>query len=940
MLVWSAVFGAFAGWLVSELEGWGFVLGGILGLLGGWIFRRAVRAEIANAITAIEDRLGARFDALDTQAAQMSRDMARPAPTTPLPAAQRARATPIGSASNPPSPPEPVAIEPAAPAEPSALAAALAHGLAEARRWLLGGNTVVRVGLVMLFVGLAFLASYASSAGLFPVELRLATVAAAGAALLGLGFRTRERRPGFGLALQGGGVAAIYLALFGAAKVVDGFPLGVAFALMVLVCAMGSALALLQRSQALAATAFAGGFATPLLLSTGGGDIAGLFGFYTILNVAILIIATRHSWRVLNLLGFFPTFGVASLWMAAGYTSDRFMVTQAFVLASVLIYLATALLYARAAQGRYGAAVDTTLLFGPALAGFGLEMALVGDRPFGSAFAALGFGALYLCVAAFAMGRRSGASRVMSEGVLAIGVGFVTMAVPLALGARWTSAAWALEGAGAFWVGMRQARWVPRLFGLTLQLVAAMLFLGGSGLYVVALPLANAGFVGAVLIALAGLATAWWLRRDLPTSGSRLGEAYAGVERSLARPAFLFGFAFWWLAWVAEANRHLPPGEAGRLATPVFVDGVRRLLAMLAFVVSAFGFQALGRRRDWAVATWPSHASLLALGLTFLDGVGSRHVLYTPDWIIWSMAIGLHLWMLRLNDGRVMNSRRPWLVGASHVGGVWLGTAMLADCLWLGVDQARLWRTSWAGVVFLASVTAALVALTLWAGRAMSAAGGSRRWPIDRHAIPYGWTAALPIAALVAGGALATTMAASGRADPLPFLPLLNPVDVTVALALAALALWRRGALGAVPEPAGANVLRGPGAVAAWAGLAFIWVNTAWLRTAHRLLGVGWDGDALFGSVVVQAGLAILWTLLALPLMAAGHRWGRRSMWLVGAGLLGLTVGKLLLVDLNATGGAARIVAFIVVGLLMLVVGYLAPLPPKADDREPEGALA
>ena len=69
----------------------------------------------------------------------------------------------------------------------------------------------------------------------------------------------------------------------------------------------------------------------------------------------------------------------------------------------MLIYVATAVLYTRATPGRLGNVVDTTLLFGPALAGFGLEVALVHDRPFGSAFAALGFAALYLGVATFTM---------------------------------------------------------------------------------------------------------------------------------------------------------------------------------------------------------------------------------------------------------------------------------------------------------------------------------------------------------------------------------------------------------------------------------------------------------------------------------------------------------------------------------------------------------
>ncbi|RZM07046.1 MAG: DUF2339 domain-containing protein, partial [Sphingomonas sp.] len=342
--------------------------------------------------------------------------------------------------------------------------------------WLFGGNTIVRLGLVILFVGLSFLASYAAAAGLFPIEFRLAVVGLFGISLLGIGFRTRTKRPDFALALQGGGVAIIYLTLFGAARFYDLVPLSAAFVLMIAVCALGCALALLQRSQALAVTAFAGGFAVPLLLGGEGGNTLGLFGYGTILNLAILFIARARTWRVLNLVGFFATFGIASLWGATAYRPEHFLIAQIFLIVSVLIYVVTAVLYTRATPGKFGNAVDTTLLFGPALAGFGLEVALIGDRPFGSAFAALGFAALYLGVSLVArrrqrVGQQDGL-RVMNEGMLAIGIGFVTMAIPLALGARWTSAAWALEGAGAFWVGMRQARWMPRLFGLALQVVA------------------------------------------------------------------------------------------------------------------------------------------------------------------------------------------------------------------------------------------------------------------------------------------------------------------------------------------------------------------------------------------------------------------------------------------------------------------------------------
>ena len=449
MVWWSAIVAALVGWGLADFSEWGFVLGGLVGAAYGWVARRTVRAEIEAATAALRVRvevLAARLEARLEPALAPRVDVQRFETLTPRPA---------------PVPPTPQPVrrepEPVAAAEPGVIEAAIAQAVAAAKRWLLGGNTVVRVGLVILFVGLSFLASYAASAGLFPIEFRLALIAGVGIALLGVGFRTRVERPGFGLALQGGGVAIIYLTLFAGAKLYDTVPVTPAFALMIAVCALGCALALLQRSQVLAATSFAGGFAVPLLLSNGRGDVAGLFAYYTILNVAILFIAGRRSWRVLNLIGFFATFGVMTLWEASSYRPDDLAVAQAFLIVSVLIYVATAVLYTRATPGRLGGAVDTTLLFGPALVGFGLEVGLVHDCPFGSAFAALGFAALYLGVAAWTMRYRRESLRVMNETMLAIGIGFVTLAVPLALGARWTSAAWALEGAGAFWVGMRHA---------------------------------------------------------------------------------------------------------------------------------------------------------------------------------------------------------------------------------------------------------------------------------------------------------------------------------------------------------------------------------------------------------------------------------------------------------------------------------------------------
>jgi uncharacterized membrane protein len=48
--------------------------------------------------------------------------------------------------------------------------------------------------------------------------------------------------------------------------------------------------------------------------------------------------------------------------------------------------------------------------------------------------------------------------------------------------------------------------------------------------------------------------------------------------------------------------------------------------------------------------------------------------------------------------------------------------------------------------------------------------------------------------------------------------------------------------------------------------------------------------------------------------------------------LIAVVVAKLFFVELSNRGGLARIVSFIGVGVLLLVVGYFAPLPPKRPE--------
>ncbi len=87
----------------------------------------------------------------------------------------------------------------------------------------------------------------------------------------------------------------------------------------------------------------------------------------------------------------------------------------------------------------------------------------------------------------------------------------------------------------------------------------------------------------------------------------------------------------------------------------------------------------------------------------------------------------------------------------------------------------------------------------------------------------------------------------------------------------------------------------------------------------------------MFASQIIQAMLSLVWSVTALVMMRRATAMSSRGRWMAGAALLALVVTKLLMVDLSNVGSVARIVSFVGVGLLMVLIGYLAPYPNSSE---------
>jgi uncharacterized membrane protein len=207
-------------------------------------------------------------------------------------------------------------------------------------------------------------------------------------------------------------------------------------------------------------------------------------------------------------------------------------------------------------------------------------------------------------------------------------------------------------------------------------------------------------------------------------------------------------------------------------------------------------------------------------------------------------------------------------------------------------------------------------------------------WPLRRHFSLYLGPGAGPLLLFAAAWALFVNLTRTGDPWPLPYLPLFNSLDAGVAAVHLVLFLWARRLLACPqhPWPQLAPLLR----PMFLAGSLFVWLNAVIVRTVHHWGGVPFRFDAMFDSALLQTSLSLCWSLTALGTMVFATRRGLRTVWLSGGALLAAVVVKLFAVDLAGVGTVGRIVSFLGVGLLMLLIGYLSPVPP-AGERGPEG---
>lgn len=880
---------------------------------------------------------------------------------------------------------------------------------------MIGKRWLTWSGVALLFLGGVFLLKYAYDQdwlGRFITPaMRIAGIAFAALAMVLTGLRfMRVGMTALGQGLAGGGIALAYLSVYG------GFsprvmlvpepilPGKLAFALMAAITAVGMTLAVRAHALPMAVCAILGGFATPILIDTGGGSREALFSYVLLLDLGVLAAAWYRQWRALDVLAFA---GTAVLYAGWYLTREAPAPEPWGLLAWLMVFHLVFLLLPFAHHWRTRSPVTVerfALAVGNLAFALGFAALLLRDQHAPAlALVCLGLAGLYAGIGVFTRARIGEDAKVV-HGFLALGVMLLTLGLFYLLPVEAIATAWVAEVVALLTLGYRYAHAPTRLLAHIVLGVALMRLL------VKALPpddLAAAlvlnGWVVALLVAPLGLAAmaavhrwsgttagdrrwqaaCWWLAGAallLVGSGEMMRHA-AGHPQAWVLVPQASAQGLWWMVgavgflagawrWRCGTTAHLALLPALLGIALVFASYLNpwpgagvvfnpRCLLALATLAGLASWWWCARRADGRLGdttAWqPVVLALVQLGLVLVATLETIawHVRAQPE----AHASGdLHLtlaivWLVAALAGTVIAAAANLRLIA-QIGLLPLVAGVLAAFLLYGRDGAAVPLIANARflVVLFAVVVVGMQRVVFrdvawWASlvhllATIAVACEVLRWSHDHFsgdaALSTGtWSLSLVMAGSALIAALRWRRGATAEAwwmgtmlsgvAVLPALmcylftwdtwqPFLNVRALAPVLVFAALMVAARVVIGRpLPDdPAPPVFLR---RYALIFGFACCTIEAP----AHYLHAID---DPILARRVATFSVTVVWVALAAGSLVVGFHRRRRPLRWFALGLFALTAAKLLLVDMNGVQQLYRILAFLLVGVVLIAASY------------------
>ena len=203
----------------------------------------------------------------------------------------------------------------------------------------IGENLLSKIGITTLVLGIAYFVKYAIDQNWINEIGRVAIGIFVGGAVIGIAHKLKNSYRTFSSILVGGGISILYITITIAFREYQLLPQSVAFVFLIIITAFSVFLSILYDRKELAIFSLLGGFASPLMISTGVGNYIVLFSYILILNSGMLVLSLKKQWKIVGLISYILTQFFFWIWIWDDYRNEKFGAATFIFLFFVQFYL-------------------------------------------------------------------------------------------------------------------------------------------------------------------------------------------------------------------------------------------------------------------------------------------------------------------------------------------------------------------------------------------------------------------------------------------------------------------------------------------------------------------------------------------------------------------------------------------------------------------------
>ena len=334
----------------------------------------------------------------------------------------------------------------------------------------IGENLINKIGIGVLVIGIAFFVKYAIDKNWINEVARMWIGILCGMTLCGLGYWLHKKYTAFSSVLTGGGVAVFYFSFFIAFREYNIINQSTTFILMILTTAFTVFLSVWYGRRELAIIAIVGGFASPLMVSTGLGNYIVFFTYIFILNAGMMVLAYFKKWNEINIISYFFTVIFYSSWLIFNVIiqkTDPYMGAFFFATLFYLLFFATNIINAFRTDRKFGT-FEIMILTSNTFLYFIAGMVILNN------YYDINFRGLFTaCVGIFNLGfgiallNHKSVSEILRFFLLGFGIGFISLIAPVQFHGNYITLFWAIEFVLLYWLSEKSGLSLLKIFSFS-----------------------------------------------------------------------------------------------------------------------------------------------------------------------------------------------------------------------------------------------------------------------------------------------------------------------------------------------------------------------------------------------------------------------------------------------------------------------------------------